>query len=209
VARISWERLAAITGVAYVVLYVAAFGLGIEVGPTDAEIREHYADRASRTKEAIAFFLIAGAALALLLFSTAIRKLIDRVDAGSSLLSTLAWTGGVASATLALAGNAVSRAPAFASMSDEFELDPNTRRLTEDAGLLLFASGAIAAILLVAALSLASLRYRLLPHWLAWSGFVAAVLLPLAVGFVGFLVFFAWLLAVAIALAFRRPATSP
>jgi hypothetical protein len=68
-------------------------------------------------------------------------------------------------------------------------------------------SGALAAILLVTAVSLAALRYGLLPRWLGWAGFPAAALLPLAIGFVGFLVFIAWLLAVSAALAFRRLGT--
>jgi hypothetical protein len=88
-------------------------------------------------------------------------------------------------------------------MDDEFQLDPNTRRLFEDAGLLLLASGTIAAILLVGAVSLAALRDDLLPRWLAWAGIPAAALLPLAVSFVGFLVLALWVIAVSVALALR------
>ena len=115
----------------------------------------------------------------------------------------LAGAGGTVCAALLLAGNAVSRATAFAAMDDEFQLDPNTRRLFEDAGLLLLASGTIAAILLIGAVSLAALRHDLLPRWLGWAGFPAAALLPLAVSFVGFLVLALWVLAVSVALAFR------
>ncbi len=120
------------------------------------------------------------------------------------MLATLAWAGGTAGAVLVLAGNAVSRATAFAAMSDDFQLDPNTRRLVEDVGFLLFVSGALAAILLVVAVSLAALRHGLLPRWLGWAGFPAAALLPLAIGFVGFLVLALWMLAVSAALALRR-----
>jgi hypothetical protein len=202
--RISWERLAALTGVGFVVLWFAAFGLGIEVGATDREILDHYADSGNRTKEAIAFFFIAAAALAFVLFAGALRSLITRSEQEAALLAAVAWAGGTACAVLLLAGNAVSRATAFAAMDDEFRLDPNTRRLFEDAGLLLLASGMIAAILLVGAVSLAALRHGLLPRWLAWAGFPAAALLPLAVAFVGFLVLALWVLAVSAALAFRR-----
>jgi hypothetical protein len=204
VARISWERLAAFAGLAYVVLFVAAFALGIEVGPSDREILDYYADSGHRTKEVVAFFLIAAAALALIVFATALRSIIARAEQETGMLAALAWAGGIASAALVLAGNALSRATAFAAMDDEFQLEPNTRRLFEDAGLLLLASGAIAAILLVVAVSLAALRHGLLPRWLAWAGFPAAALLPLAIGFVGFLALWAWLLAVGGALAFRR-----
>ena len=90
-------------------------------------------------------------------------------------------------------------------MDDVFTLDPDTRRLAEAAGFLLFVSGALAAILLVVAVSLAALRFGILPRWLGWAGFVVAALLPLAIGFIGFLVLFAWVLAVSVALALRRP----
>src|SRR5438876_12398208 len=49
--RISWERLAALAGLAFVVLYVAAFALGIEVGASDREILDYYASSGHRAKE--------------------------------------------------------------------------------------------------------------------------------------------------------------
>lgn len=207
--RISWERLAALAGVAFVVLYVAAFGLGIEVGASDQEILEHYADSGNRAKEVVAFFLIAAAALAFLVLASSLRSLIARSEHETATLAALTWAGGTACAVLVLAGNAVSRATAFAAMSDDFQLDPNTRRLVEDVGFLLFVSGALAAIILVVAVSLAALRHRLLPRWLGWAGFVVAALLPLAIAFVGFLVFLVWVLTVSTTLALRRvPATT-
>jgi hypothetical protein len=207
--RISWERLAALAGVAFVALYVAAFGLGIEVGASDREILDHYADSGNRAKEVVAFFLIAAAALAFLVLASSLRSLIARAEQETAMLAALSWAGGTACAVLVLAGNAVSRATAFAAMSDDFELDPNTRRLVEDIGFLLFVSGALAAILLVVAVSVAALRHGVLPSWLGWAGFVVAALLPLAIGFVGFLVFLVWVLAVSAALAFSRvPATA-
>jgi len=202
--RISWERLAALAGVAFVVFYVAAFALGIEVGNSDREILDYYASSGHRAKEVGAFFLIAGAALALLIFATALRCLIARIEKERSMLASLAWASGIACGALILAGNAVSRATAFTAMDDNFTLDPNTRRLFEDAGFLLYVCAALAAIPLVVAVSLAALRYGVLPRLLGWAGFPAAVLLPLAIGFVGFLVFVAWLLAVSAVLTFRR-----
>ena len=207
--RISWERLAATTGVAFVVFYVAAFALGIEVGDSNREILDYYASSGHRAREIVAFFLIAGAALALLVFATALRSLIARLEQETAMIAALAWAGGIACAVLVLAGNAASRATAFAALDDKFQLDPNTRRLFEDTGYLLFVSGALAAILLVVAVSLAVLRYGLLPRWLGWAGFPAAALLTLAIVFVGFLVFALWVLAVSVAFALRRsPATA-
>jgi hypothetical protein len=50
-----WERWAALAGVAFVALYVAAFSLGIEVGDSDQAIRDYYASSGHRTKEMVAF----------------------------------------------------------------------------------------------------------------------------------------------------------
>lgn len=161
-------------------LYVGAFMLGIEVGESDQEILDYYGDSGHRTKEIIAFFCIAGAALAFIVFATALRSLIARAEQGVGMLAALAWAGGIACAALILAGNAVSRAPAFAAMDEQFQLEPNTRRLFKDAGFLLFVSGTLAAILLVVAVSLAALRHAVIPRWLGWVGFPVAVLLPLA-----------------------------
>jgi hypothetical protein len=205
-----WERWAGLAGIAFVVLYVAAFALGIEVGPSDREIAEYYADSGHRTKEAIAFFLIAAAVLAFVLFASALRSLIAAAEGPPVTLAAIAWVGTAAYAALTLAGNAVSRATAFAAMdADRFRLDVNARRLLEDAGLLLLASGAIAAMLLVVAVSIAALRFGIVPRWLGWVGFAAAALLPLAIAFVGFLVLFVWVLAVSVTLVARgTPATA-
>jgi hypothetical protein len=208
VGRISWERLAALAGVVFIVFYVAAFLLGIEVGNSDREILDYYASSSHRAKELIAFFLIAGAALALIVFTAAVRSLIRRPEQDTSMLGSLALAGGTAQAALILAGNAVSRGAGFASMDKDFHLDPNTRRYLEDIGYLLFVSGALAGILLVVAVSLAALRYGLLPRWLGWTGFAVAVLLPTAIAFLGFLIFVAWMLAVSVTLATRQRATA-
>jgi hypothetical protein len=53
-----------------VVLYVVAFSLGIEVGDSDRKILAYYANSGHRTKQIVAFFPIAGATLALVVFAT-------------------------------------------------------------------------------------------------------------------------------------------
>jgi hypothetical protein len=198
------ERWSAVCGVAFVASYLVAFSLGIEVGPTDREILDYYADAGHRTREAVAFFLIAAGVLAFVVFAAGLRLLILRAEPEPAPLAAVAWAGAIVCATLLLAGNAVSRAAAFAATSDDFRLDPNTRRLVEDAGLLLLASGAIAAILLVVPVSLAVLRHGVLPRWLGWAGFPAAALLTLGISFLGFVVLWLWVLAVSGAIAFRR-----
>ena len=197
-------RWGAIAGLVYLALYVAAFAMGIEVGHTDEEIREHYGDSGARAKEVVAFFLIAAAALSFVLFAAALRALIARVELEPRTLTALAWAGGIGYAVLVLAGNAVSRAPAFTAMETDVPFDVGSRRGLEDAGLLLFASGTIMSGLLIVGTAIAALRFGLLPRWLAWTSFVLAALLPLAVGFIGFLALWLWVLLVSVTLLVRR-----
>lgn len=203
VPAVRLERWIAVAGLAYVALYAAAFAMGIEVGPTDREIREYYADGGHRAREVVAFFLIVAAALAFVLFALGLRALVFRA-AGPGTVSALVFTGGVLYGALVLVGNALSRATAFSAMDADFELEPNTRRLFESAGFLAFASGAMAAGLLVVGVSLAARRSGVLPRPLAWFGFAAAALLPLAIAFVGFLVLALWVVVVSVVLALRR-----
>jgi magnesium-transporting ATPase (P-type) len=208
VPRISWERTAAVAGFAFVVLYVAAFALGIEVGDSDQEIIEYYEDSGNRTKEVVAFFFIAGAALGVGVFAAALRSIIASLEQERAMLAALVWTGGITCAALVLTGNAISRATAFAAMEDDFQLNIDTRDLLETAGFLLAVSGALAAILLVVGVSLAALRYGVLPRWLGWAGLAVAALLPLAIAFVGFLILLLWVIVASATLAVRRsPAT--
>lgn len=202
--RLSTERWAALAGLGFVAAYVTAFSMGIEVGPSDREILDYYADSGHRAREVVAFFLIAAAALLLLLFSHGVRTVIDRAGPGGSSAARIAFAGGLAGSVLILAGNALSRATAFSASDADFELEPNTRRLFENAGFLLFVCGALAAILLAAGVAVAALRHRVLPPWLGWASIVTAMPLPLAIGFVGFLVFLLWVLLVSGVLAFRQ-----
>ena len=156
--RSSWERWAALAGLAFVVFYGAAFAMGIEVGNSDREILDYYASSSHRAKELVAFFLISAAALSLVVFANALRGRIARAEGAPPMLAPLAWAGATGCAVLILAGNALSRATAFTAMDKEFTLDPNTRRLFEDAGFLLFVAGALAAILPVVAVSIAVSR---------------------------------------------------
>jgi hypothetical protein len=202
--RISTERWAGLAGLGFVVAYLAAFAMGIEVGPSDREILDYYADSGHRAREVVALLPHrGGGTVPVALHSGRAGRRRPRRPGG---LDGRAGRvrGGLAASVLILAGNALSRATAFSAMDAEFKLEPNTRRLFENAGFLMFVCGALAAILLTAGVAVAALRHGVLPRWLGWSSVVTAVLLPLAIGFVGFLVFLLWVLLVSGVLAFRQ-----
>jgi len=205
----TWESWAGFAGLAFLALYIAAFAMGIEVGDSDQEIASYYGSSSHRVKEIVAFFLIAGAALSLVILVAALRSLIVKVEQRPWSLAALAWGGGLIAASLLLAGDAVSRTPAFASLDDNFTLDPNSARLLNDMGFMLFAAGTLAAILLVIAVAVATLRYRVLPRWIGWAGFPIAALMTLGIAFVGYLIFALWVVVVGIALLARREVATP
>jgi hypothetical protein len=199
------ERWTPWAGCAFIVLYIAAFASGIDdIGSSDREILSYYADGSNRVKQIIAFFLISVAVLSLVWFAAGLRSRIASLEDSPAALAAFVWGGGTSCATLLLAGNAVSRSTAVAAYDERFQLDPNAWRLVDEVGSLLFVSGALAAIPLVAGVSRAALRYGVLPRWLGRAGYAAAVLLPLAFAFVGFLALFLWVIAVSVTLA-RRP----
>ena len=199
-----WERWAALAGVAFVALYVAAFSLGIEVGDSDQAIRDYYASSGHRTKEMVAFFLISGAAISLVIFAAGLRSLIAKVEGEPRTVTAIAWGGALVASALVLTGDAVSRTPAFASFDDNFTLDPNSARLLNDMGFMLFASGTLAAILLAVGVAVAALRYGAFPRWLGWLSLPFAALFTLGIGFAGYLFFALWVLIVSGWLGFRR-----
>ena len=206
-ARFGWERWAALGGCAFAVLYVIAFTTtGIDFDDTDQAVLAHYGSSSARAKEMVAFFLIAAAVLALVVFGSGLRTAIWRETDRSNPLAALAWAGTTGCGALILAGNALSRATAFAAFDDKLILNPSTRKLFENAGYLLFVSAVLAAILLVVAVAIAVFRHRTFSRWVGWLSVVVALLLPLAIVFIGFLVFLVWVLAVSVALWSRSRA---
>jgi hypothetical protein len=199
--RLGWERWGTLGGCAFAVLYIVAFTTtGIDFDDTDQAVLAHYASSSARAKEVVAFFLIAAAGLALVVFGNGLRTAISRGTDRSDPLAALAWAGTTGCAVLILAGDALSRATALAAYDDAFVLNPSTRKLFENAGYLLYVCAAIAGILLVAAVAIAAFQRRTLSRWVGWVSIVAALLLPLAIVFVGFLVFLVWVLAVSVSL---------
>src|SRR5437764_14985725 len=104
-ARLGWERSAALGGCAFAVLYIVAFTTtGIDFDDTDRAVLAHYASSSARAKEMVAFFLIAAAALSLVVFGNGLRTAISRGTGRSDPLGALARAGKTGGANLRLAG---------------------------------------------------------------------------------------------------------
>ena len=209
--RIRWERWAPASGIAYVALFlIALFVSGDDPGDSDEEILSYYADSGNRVTDIVGFFLIAVAVLFFLWFVSTLRNRLRSVEPEPKSLSALAFGAGVASAALLMAAAAFFVAISVAvEDTDEFRLDPNLARLVGDVGYLLFVGSTMVASVLVTATSVLALRTAVLPKWLGWVGFVAALALLVAVFFFPIFVLWAWVLVVSVLLIVRSPLGRP
>ena len=205
-----WERLAPLTGVAFVVLLL----LGLLVAPESPdfmapsqEIADYYGDEASTIINIDAILLTAG--VLLLWFFGSLRTALRRGEVGDGRLSALALAGGTAATALYLASMAADLAAALRADEDG-RIDPQVAQTLFDLmSLLLGGAVPIALAVALAATALAALRTRVLPAWLGWASAVIAVGLAIApISFFVLLLFPVWVLVVSV-LLYRQAEERP
>lgn len=214
-----WYRLAASTGIIFVVLIAVGF-LVVGEPPLDAAasndaIKAYYVgNRATLLAQS---YLQGLAAIAFLWFVGALRSALRGAEVGSGRLSATAFGGGVALVAVAMVGNLFHTALAY-RLADEsipvarafFDLQALTYTLTYFPG-----------VVLVGAASVLMLRTGALVRWWGGVGLLVAVLLlvggagvttssgPLAaggdVGFAAFGAFLAWVLVTSIMMVASPP----
>jgi len=204
VERDRWQRWSPLAGVAFAVLLLIALGVsGSGPGDTPEEVAEWYADEGNRGAAFFVFFLLAGAALALLWFLGALRGVLVRAEGDPARWTALAFGAGIASATLLLASASLYVTPAAAAGQEEFPFDPSTANAFTSAGFALLVCSTMAGGLVALATSIVAYRTGLLPRWLALAGFVVAPLLLFTVFFFPLFAWLAWVLAVSLVLLVR------
>jgi hypothetical protein len=191
-----WERWSALAGVLFVALFVVALALTGNTGDNPSEVQEWYADEDNQTKTIVAWFIWVASALAFLSFLGTLRDMLVRAEGGPGTLSALVFGPGLVFTSLYVAGVSLIAAPAVLADDSDFELDPNTAQLANDAGYFLLAGGVMVASILVLSASTAALRTGILPAWLGWVGLIVAVAMLFAIFFVPILVFVGWVLVV-------------
>jgi hypothetical protein len=200
----NWERLAPLTGVAFVVIVVAGFLMfGKTPGAHASAIKADVFYAKHRDKEmAGAFVLMIGAAF-LPFFASALRRALDW-SGGTGRLANASFAGGVIATTgffllstvhIALAdagGKVTPQVTQALNVLDNNDFIPMAAGL----GVLMLASG------------LAILRYRALPRWLGWVAAIIGIAIFTPAGFFGFLGSAVWILVTSI-LLFRRDTSEP
>jgi hypothetical protein len=186
VTRWGWERLAALSGVAAVALWV--IGVVLEEvsnlpGEDPNEILSWFQDE-SNTILSGAFIFMLGS-LFFLIFVGALRVRLVRAESESAFLSAIAFGAGLVMAALTL----LIPGPNLAGALAEDDLTPEAAQALTVVDDAFFVGAELAAALLLIATGLAILRYGALPRWVAWISFLFALwLLIPPIGWAGLLV---------------------
>ena len=194
------QRFAPLTGLAFVVLVLVVFFVEGETPDVDDSAREvvdFYSDNEGQT-----FFasVIAGlASLVLIFFAANLRRALRRGEEGAGVLSVAAFGGGV----VAAAGFATDAAFRFALAESADDISPPAVQALNALYGNFFFPMVVGLAALVLATSLAALRTRIVPVWLAWVGIVIVVVFFTPLGFISFLASGLWVAAVSV-LLWRR-----
>jgi hypothetical protein len=206
-----WERLAPLTGIAAVILWVVGVILmnGVADQPdTDApaaDILSYFHDEGNTIL--VGAFLFMLGALFFLWFVGTLRAALLRAEGGVGRLAETAAYGGVATAICLLLIPAAS-----------YEAAQQDKNLTEGAAQAMlqlsdafFYVAEFAAAILLFATAVVVLRTAVLPRWLSWASLVVGVLLwfpPLGWAALLFLVPL-WTITLAVILYLRGGAAAP
>ena len=208
-----WERLAPLTGIAVVLLWLLALvvleGTGDSPGddPTAQELARYFENEEGTIYLGSSLFFLASALL--VWFSASLRNAFAAAERGAQPFATIVLGAGVAAAALSMGLAAPQVSGAFAANESDAPLTPEAAQALWYAGDGFFVATEFAVAALLAAAALAMLRTRLLPAWLAWVSLVAVVVLVIPpIGWAGLIfVFPVWVVLVSVLLA-RRPAAT-
>jgi hypothetical protein len=206
------SRLAAASGVAFVVLFVVAVFMLDIAGhdDLDAALNSFYEDSANRARVIAGAYVLAGAGLSFLWLSYHIRNRMRAAEGDSNGLADLGFAGAVVFVTLLFAFGAM-QGPTYAASIDFYD-EPETRltRIVPHQGYGMLAYGFLASAVWVATTSAIIRSSGVLPLWLSRAGFVVAVLMLPSILFVPIFLsaaaLAAWVLAISVALFRDRSA---
>ena len=202
----SWERLAPLTGVIFVVIAVAAFAIGGSTpGDHDSALKVATFYGKHHDKHMTLAFILALSIPFLLFFVSCLRYDLRRAG-GTGQLANGAFAGGVLAAVgfgilafvhLALA-DAADSANTIGTTQVLNVLDNNDYLpVGAGMGVLVFGAG------------LSAVRHGGLPSWLGWAGVVIGVLAFTPAGFFAFLASGLWIAIASILLTLARQSAPP
>ncbi len=208
-AQSTWERLAAGTGLVFVVLIIVSGvvnPVADALGDDPSVVADKLLDNQARAVGSASAGVLA--ALALVWFAGTLRSTLRQAEGGTGRLSAVAFAGGVMAGVTIVASSALTRTAAeFVRRQDDSEGARLAASLVESTMVVATIFG---LALLAGATFVIALRHQAIPRWLAWVGAVGAVLslvpqYPIFV--VGFLIVLFWIAALSIVLIRRGGST--
>ncbi len=200
-----WERLAPLSGVAFVALAVAAALLvnNYDYLPTAGELQEFFTDNATTLQ--IAGYLGTLSAFFLAWFAGSVRSSLRPAEGGTGRLSAIAFGGGVAAAAIvALAFTILIVGGARGGADGGIGLDTAVT-IFDLYGSIFGLAVPVALGVMIGAAAVVAFRTKAWPVWLAWVSAILAVgsISPVAWIFIG--IDLLWILVVAIWLFTKQP----
>jgi hypothetical protein len=204
------ERWALLGGVVFPILYVIGTILLLGGSPDSGSLKfaTYFADAGHRDRVHFGWIISGLSLFALIFFVAALRDLIRRAD-GDGFLAGLASLGGGIYIAVSLAS--VGLVHGIRTMSDDtyrHQVFYGVLHAGDDASYVMHATGTAGMAAMILAISLFALRTGVLPRWLAWVGFFAAICALASIIFFTTLFWLLWLLVVAVLLFVRATRTT-
>jgi hypothetical protein len=189
-----------IAGLVFVVLFLVGVML-LDIPEGDASVQEitsFYNDGGERAQLIISSYLLVLAGVFFLWFLASLRRTLIAAEGEPARLTAIAFAGGVVFVGLLMAAACTfMTVAADITFGDEKFVSADAARLLPELGYpLLFIGAMFAAIAMIDAASVVIMRTRVLPTWIGWFGFVAAVALLFGFLFFPMLFLLVWVAAV-------------
>jgi hypothetical protein len=199
-----WSRLAPLTGIVFVALFIAAFVVGGStpgVHATGAKVISFY--RAHGTSQKISAFLSVLAVVFLVFFAASLRSHLGRFQGGSG-LARIGYGGALVLAVATASFAAIS----WALVDARTSIDPSAAQALNVLSNDYFWPLSVGVALFGVGYGLAIVGTKALPVWLGLVAVLLGVVGITPLGFLAFIVLMAWSLFASV-LAYRRAADSP
>jgi hypothetical protein len=198
---LGWTTAASAFG--FVILFViAAVVYGNGAGRYPDEITAYYAVQANRLAQIGGFALLTLSLASFAVFVASVRAQLAPNEPWSSLI----LAAGVATLVCLLVANTLWASSAFTgTIEPNYNIDPRSHLLMEDAGFAFLVAGGVMGATLVSAASVAMSRTVGYPRWLVWLGLPVSVALLAVYWYLPLFAFFVWVVAVALLGLMRKP----
>ena len=203
-----WAQWAPVSGILFVVLFVVGVML-LNLPDSDdplTKFKSFYDDSGNRTQLIIAGYLLALSAVFFFWFLASLRATLIAVEGMPGRLTSISFGSGLVFVAMLLAATGCFIFIAGEiSFGDVDNINPELMRVLPDLGFpMLLIGGMFSAIAMIDAASVLIVRTGVLPKWIGWFGFVAAVGLLFAGFFLPVILLLLWVLFVSVALLRRR-----